>query len=146
MKSLRTTLLSIAAIGAFAIAAPALAKDMKEQGAYGASASFSDDIIVVAPGVYRDDTGRRTSSGIPIQELTLQRVINTGDLDLRRDSDVAELHRRVRDTAQSACDEVERASEGAPITTERECVRKATRDAMAQAETLVYARRGYARG
>ena len=43
---------------------------------------------------------------------------------------------------KSSCDEVERASRGVPLTTERECVREAVRDAMAQADDLVYARRG----
>lgn len=145
MTTLRTALLSIAALGAFALAAPAIAKDLKEQGAYGESADvYSDEIIVIAPRVYRDDTGERTSSGVPIQELTLQRAINTHDLNLRRDDDVAELHRRIRETARDACNDVERASQGVLLTTERECVRDATRDAMAQAESLVLVRRGYA--
>lgn len=141
MKSSRTTLLAIAAIGAVAIAAPALAKDMKEQGYMGEPAAYSDEITILAPRVYRERTGR-TSSGIPIEELTLQRVVSTSDLDLRLNGDVDELHRRIRETAQSSCDEIERASQGAPLTTERECVREATRDAMLQADALIYARRG----
>ena len=104
---------------------------------------YDDEITIVAPGVRREPTGRRSSSGIPIEELTLQRVVETHDLNLRRDTDVEELYRRVEYTAREACDEVERASQGAPITTERECVREATRDGMEQAEDLVYRARGY---
>jgi UrcA family protein len=70
------------------------------------------------------------------------RVISTKDLDLRYDGDVYELHRRIEAVAEESCDEVERASPGVPLTTERECVREAVRDAMAQADDLVYARRG----
>ncbi len=137
----RTTLLAIAALGAFAIAAPALAKDLKDQGYAGEPAAYSDDITIFAPRVYRERTGR-TTSGIPIEELTLQRAVSTHDLDLRRNADVEELHRRIRETAEQSCDEINRASQGAPLTTERECVREATRDAMAQADALIYARRG----
>lgn len=145
MKSLRITLLSVAAAGASAIAAPAIAKDVKSGGEY-AEAAYSDDIIITAPEIYRRDTGRRTSSGIPEQELTLQRAVSARDLNLRYDGDVAELQRRVRDTAESICDELGRASSGGLITPERQCVREATRDAMVQVDALVYARRGYARG
>lgn len=146
---IRTTLLSIAAIGAIAVAAPALAQNAKDKGeAYTATAAdtsvYGDEIIVIAPGVYRDDTGRRTSSGIPIQELTTQRAIDTYDLNLRRDADVAELHRRIRETAEEACEDIERQSRGPLISSERECVREATEDAMEQAEDLVLVRRGYA--
>lgn len=141
---IRTTLLSLAAIGAIAFAAPALGQDKVKSDVYAEDATYSDEIIVIAPGVYREDTGRRSSSGIPIQELTTQRAVDTYDLNLRRDADVAILHSRIRETAEEACDEISRASQGAPLTTERECVREATRDAMEQAENLVLVRRGYA--
>lgn len=146
---IRTSLLSIAAIGAIAVAAPALAQTLKDKdGAYVAvtadDVAYGDEIIVIAPGVYRDDTGRRTSSGIPIQELTTRRAIDTYDLNLRHDADVAELHRRIRETAEEACEEIERSARGPLLSSERECVREATDDAMAQAEDLVLVRRGYA--
>jgi UrcA family protein len=125
-----------AAVGALAlITAPAIAQDYYyDEG---------DDIIVEAPGVVRERTGRRSSSGIPIEELTLQVVVTTSDLDLRySNADVDELYRRIDYTVRDACNEVERASQGVPITTERQCIREATRDAYAQADALVYARRG----
>lgn len=145
---IRTTLLSLAAIGALAVVAPALAQNGdKLEIDYVAATDdtvYGDEIIIVAPGVFRDETGRRTSSGIPIQELTTQRAVDTYDLNLRRDADVAELHRRIRETAEEACEEIERASQGPLLSSERECVREATEDAMAQAENLVLVRRGYA--
>lgn len=129
------TWIAASAIALTTLATPAFAQSVKETGYY------DDEITVVAPYVYRERTGR-SSSGIPIEELTLQRVVDTDGLDLRYDADVRELYRRIEYTAREACGEVERASRGAPITTERECVRDATRDAMAQADALIYARRG----
>ncbi|MEQ1809911.1 MAG: UrcA family protein [Terricaulis sp.] len=132
----KTTLwIATAAIALTTFAASASAQSVKDTGYY------DDEITVVAPYVYRERTGR-SSSGIPIEELTFQRVVDTNGLDLRYDSDIDELYRRIEYTAREACDEVERASRGAPITTERECVREATRDAVAQADALIYARRG----
>jgi UrcA family protein len=127
--------IAAAAIAFTTSTAPAFAQSVKDTGYY------DDEITVVAPYVHRERTGR-SSSGIPIEELTLQRVVDTHDLDLRYDGDVDELYRRIEFTAREACDEVERASRGAPITTERECVREATRDAVAQANALIYARLG----
>lgn len=127
--------IAASAIALTTLAAPAFAQSVKD------TSYYDDEITVVAPYVYRERTGR-SSSGIPIEELTFQRVVDTNGLDLRYDSDVDELYRRIEYTAREACDEVQRASRGAPITTERECVRQATRDAMAQADALIYARRG----
>lgn len=127
--------LAASAIALSAFAAPALAQSVKDDSYY------DDEITIVAPGVHRDRTGERSSSGIPIEELTLQRVVDTHDLDLRRDSHVEELYRRIDYSVREACDEIERVSH-VPITSDRECIREATRDAMAQADALIYARRG----
>lgn len=126
------TLFAAAAVAL--VAAPALAQDYYYD--------EEDDIIVEAPGVYRDRVGR-SPSGIPIEEVTLHRVVSSDDLDLRySDADVDELYRRIDYTVREACDDIEHHySQGAPITTERECVREATRDAYAQADELVYERR-----
>lgn len=128
-------LIAASAIALSALAAPAFAQ--KYDGQY----YYDDEITVVAPEVYRERTGR-SSSGIPIDELTFQRIVETRDLDLRHGADVDELYRRIEYTAREACDELQRASRGAPLTTRRECVREATREAMADADALIYARRG----
>lgn len=135
MSHLRPTLLIAATASALCLfAAPAIAQDYYDD--------HNDDIIVRAPTVEREYTGRRSSIGAPINELTLQRAISTADLDLRYDRDVRELYRRIDRVAYEACDEVERASRGVPLTTRRDCIRDATNDAMAQADGLIY----YARG
>lgn len=130
MSHLRPTLL-IAAAASVLFAAPALAQSY-----------YDDDIVVRAPTVEREYTGRRTAIGAPINELTLQRAVPTRDLDLRYDADVDELYRRIDFVTARACDEVERASRGVPLTTRRDCIRDARRDAVAQADALIY----YARG
>jgi UrcA family protein len=132
VSNLRPTLLIAAAASAFCLfAAPAIAQDY-----------YDDEIIVRAPTVEREYTGRRSSIGAPINELTLQRSISTADLDLRHDGDVRELYRRIDRVAFEACSEVERASRGVPLTTRRDCIREATNDAMAQADGLIYTARG----
>lgn len=142
MPHLRPILFATATATALALlATPSFAQKVPADPYYN-SAYVDDEITVVAPGVYRERTGRRSYSGIPVEDLTLQRVVDTYDLNLRYDADVEELYRRIDNTVREACDEVERASQGAPITTERECIRDARRDAMAQADALIYARRG----
>ncbi len=132
MTNLRPTLLIAAAASAFCFfAAPAIAQDY-----------YDDEIIVRAPTVEREYTGRRSSIGAPINELTLQRSISTKDLNLRYDRDVRELYRRIERVAVEACDQVERESRGVPLTTRRDCIREATNDAMAQADDLIYSARG----
>ncbi|MGQ0532160.1 MAG: UrcA family protein [Caulobacteraceae bacterium] len=130
-SSVRATLAFLALSTLALAAAPAVAQSYDD-----------DEIVVVAPGVVREPTGRRTSSGIPITDLVTQRLVTAKDLDLRYDADVNELHRRIRVTAEDACNDIERASAGMLITSDRECVRDAMRDAMAQADALVYSARG----
>ena len=73
MSYLRPTLLIAATASVLCFfAAPAIAQDY-----------YDDEIIIRAPTVEREYTGRRSSIGAPINELTLQRAISTADLDLR---------------------------------------------------------------
>jgi len=65
-------------------------------------------------------------------EFTLSRPVSFSDLDLTRDEDFLELRARVRNTARDLCYELDAripALRGYP-SEDRECVRKATRDAM----------------
>jgi len=139
-SSLHRLLTSIAAVAALAlIAAPSIALGKDKPGYE--EAYYDEEIIITAPGVYRDETGR-TASGARIETLTTQRVVYTGDLDLRYSADVDELHRRIQVTAREACNELERHSDGIMLDSQRECVRDATRDAMAEAQAMVVIKRG----
>jgi UrcA family protein len=45
----------------------------------------------------------RSSTGAPIETVTISRVINYRDLDLRTAAGAAELNKRIADAARSAC-------------------------------------------
>ena len=79
-----------------------------------------------------------TSSGIPIEEVTLTRHVFYGDLDLRTHSGAVELERRVRETAQAACKQLD---ELYPLTTSESpaCAEQAAKGAMEQVHALIAA-------
>jgi UrcA family protein len=138
---IRTTLLAASAL---ALAVPALAEDFKKPAydpAYANAAYYDDEIVVIAPGVHRERTDR-SASGAAIETLTTSLTVETKDLNLRYDSDVEELHRRIRATAREACNDLDRASRGVPLDSDATCIRRAVRDAMVEADAMVY----YARG
>ncbi len=136
MKSSHSLALAIATAGALTlIAAPSFAQSYDDKVAY------DDEIIVTAPYVEREVTGRDVT-GARIETLTTSRAVETADLDLRYGSDVRELHRRITGAAANACREIEESTANVLITTRSQCVRNAERSAMAQADALV----DYARG
>jgi UrcA family protein len=99
-----------------------------------------ETIIVTAPRVHGEVTGRSGTTGASVVTLSEQRIIDASDLDLRYSSDARELRRRINDTVADACRQVERRIE-APVDPPRDCICDATRDAMAQANELIaYAR------
>lgn len=121
----RGAIIAFAAISLTTFSAPAFAQD-------------EEVVIVTAPySVQRERNG---------EVAVTQRVPMKG-LDLRRDSDVNELERRVAWTAQEVCDIAE---EYAPRTTymtsDRECVRRAIRESRTEVREAVNYARGYGRG
>lgn len=140
LKSSRALLAIAAASVIAAFAAPAVALD-KDKVGYSPS-YYDDEIVVIAPGVVRSDSGERTTTGAHIETLTTQRVVDSSDLNLRYDADIAELHRRIRATAREACRDIDRSTGNIPLTSTSECVSDAVRDAMVQADVLVDYRRG----
>src|SRR4051812_38154619 len=62
------------------------------------------NITVTAPRtVHREQVGR-TNAGVPIEEVSLTRVVSTAGLDLTKVADVQMLDKRIADTAREACD------------------------------------------
>ena len=136
MKSSHLSTIALAVAGALAlIAAPSFAQSYDDKGYY------DDEIIVTAPYVHREVTGRDVT-GARIETLTTSRAVETADLNLRYNSDVRELHRRISDAAANACREVEEASTGVSLTPRSQCIRNAERSATAQADVLVDTARG----
>ena len=67
-----------------------------------------EQMTVIAPGVHRRTVGR-SDTGIPVEELSLSRVVDVSDLDLSRWEDVQAMDYRVRMAALSACNALDRA-------------------------------------
>jgi UrcA family protein len=95
---------------------------------------FGDDMIVTAPRAERRDLGR-SSRGFPVQEIALSRRVSHANLDLKNARDYDELLLRIEETARDACRELDMRYPDnyfPPLTSDRECVRNAINDSMAQ--------------
>ena len=136
MKGSHLSAFAIAAAGALTlVAAPSFAQSYDDKVVY------DDEIIVTAPYVEREVTGRDVT-GARIETFRSSRAVETADLDLRYRSDVRELRRRITDASVNACREVENASTGVSLTTHSQCVVNAERSATAQADALIDSARG----
>lgn len=130
---MRNSLLAAAAIALLAgVAAPSFAEPYD-----------NNEIVVVPYGVQREVTGR-SATGARIETRSLSRVVTTEGLDLRYDAAVDELHRRIEYTARASCEELDRSSFDLQLTSDRQCVNEAVRDAMPQADIAVARARTYA--
>lgn len=121
-----------AAIAVTALAAPSFADPYYDR------VYVQDEIVVTAPyTIYRD----RDRNG---EVVSVTRIVDTRDLDLRYVAHVDELKRRVNSNARLACEQADRAMRGASSTSDRECYRKAVRDAQPQVVAAVDRARYYA--
>ncbi len=120
-RTMRALGLSVSAVAALSFAAPAMAQD-------------EEVVIVTAPySVQRSTDG----------EVAVSQRVPMKGLDLRRDADVHELERRVAWTAQEVCDIAEDyAPRTTSMTSDRECVRRAIREARADMRYVVDRARG----
>jgi len=110
-----------------------------------ALAQQSAEIVVVAPHFAQREVGR-TSSGIPIEEVSLSNAVAYNDLDLRNPYDVDTLRDRVEYVAMQSCREL---GEAYPLdleTSNAECARSAIREAMPQVDEAVAVANGYGYG
>jgi UrcA family protein len=80
----------------------------------------------------------RTSSGVPIEQITLTRKVGYQDLDLTTQAGATALEKRVKDTAGEACKEIDRLY---PLSTPggASCVKTAVDDAMKQVHAAIAA-------
>jgi UrcA family protein len=98
------------------------------------TSASSPEVTVQATRATRTTIGR-TSSGIPIQDVSLSYGVSTEGLDLTSASGRQELERRVSEAAMVACQQLGRQF---TLTTpsDSECARAATNRAMAQVQQL----------
>jgi len=106
----------------------------------------TEQMTIIAPHVHHQTIGR-SSTGIPVEELSLSRAVDYSDLDLSRWADVQRLDYRIRQAAYAACNELDRQY---PETlypsyqsSDRNCVARATDEGMAQARWAVAQWNGY---
>ena len=118
------------------------------RGVVGAVASLSLSSVAVAQDVERitvqatrvmsTKTVGRTSSGVPIVDVSVSYGVSTGGLDLSSGAGAAELEKRVSDAARTACKEIDRQYPDA-TPSNAECAKAATDKAMVKVHELVAA-------
>ena len=77
----------------------------------------------------------KTSSGIPIKDVSMGYTVTAKGLDLSTPQGSRAFEARIRDAASAACEELGRRYQNSS-TTDQECVTQATDKAMAQARQL----------
>ena len=123
------------ALGAAMLCGAASAQDYN----YGGDNDRVSESVIVHPYDRRFDRlqtqqllGRHNGEINPVR-LTLSRPVSYGDLDLTRIADVEELQGRIADTARDICLILDRRMPGLKdADADRQCVRDAVRQAMAQ--------------
>jgi UrcA family protein len=95
------------------------------------------EVTVQASRVVEKQVGR-TSTGLPIVDVSLSYGVSYAGLDLVTNAGVMELEKRVKDTAMKACKELSRQY---PISdqTDQECAKAATDKAMVKVHELAAA-------
>ena len=83
----------------------------------------------------------RTSSGVPLVDMSLGYGVNAAGLDLASNAGAAELARRINEAARAACSEIGRQYPAA-APSDAECAKSAAGEAMVKARKLVTAAQG----
>jgi UrcA family protein len=95
------------------------------------------EVTVQASRVVKKTIGT-TSSGIPIQDISLSYGVTTAGLDLSSSAGAAALQKRVSDAAKAACKELGRQYPDSS-TTDADCVKAATDKAMVKVNAMIAA-------
>ncbi len=100
-----------------------------------ALAQNTEEVQVKATRVPTTKTVGRSSSGIPIVDVSLSYGVSVAGLDLTSSAGVTELTKRVNEAAKAACAEIGRQYPGA-TPSEAECAKTAAEKAMTQVHSL----------
>ncbi len=95
------------------------------------------EVTVQASRIVEKQVGR-TSSGLPIVDVSLSYGVSYKGLDLSTSAGVNELEKRVSDAAMKACEELSRQYPMSD-TTDAECAKSATNKAMVKVHELAAA-------
>jgi UrcA family protein len=110
-----------------------------------ATAQQSDEISIVAPRTGDKERVGIAKGGIPISQVSVTRKILVSGLDLSKPEVVAELTKRINETAKEACDQLNILYPPSIYPTEgpeKNCVEEAAKGGMAQANTLISRAKG----
>jgi UrcA family protein len=124
-----------------AIAAGMLASGQPAAAATSAPAAVQA-ITVVAPHVVRHKVGGTGPFGGPVEVLSLSRGVSYADLDLTTKAGVVAFEKRIKDTAQKACDQIEAEYPSTlyiAVPANQNCVGTAVSEAMPLADAVIAA-------
>jgi UrcA family protein len=99
-----------------------------------------EEITVQGTRVLNEKPAGRTTSGIPILDVSLAYGVNVADLDLASQSGPMAAEKRIRDAALAACQEIGRKY---PLSTpsDAECAKRAGDKAMVKVNEMIAAAR-----
>jgi len=103
-----------------------------------AVAQTTPEVTVQATRAVTTKLVGRTSSGIPIEEVSLSYRVSAADLDLASAAGAQQLEKRVNDAALAACKEIGRQYPTA-TPSDSECAKAAAKQAMDKAHELIHA-------
>jgi UrcA family protein len=111
-----------------------------------ASPEVTEEIIVRGPYIVRrEPLAARNRYGLTNPEIiSVSRAVSYADIDLSKGPGANELEKRIRDTANDVCQELNRRypRSGIYIYVSTDCVKSATDDAMAVAKQVIAAASG----
>ena len=100
--------------------------------------AFADDLptITIGAGVMTKTNIGMSSSGLPLEEVTVTHRVSYADLNLATQAGAAELQRRVKETARAACKQLD---ELYPLESKnaRQCMKAAIAKASPQVENAI---------
>jgi len=89
-------------------------------------------IVTGSRGLTQKEVGK-TTSGLPIEEISLSYTVKIADLDPNSAAGLAEIEKRVTAAAKAACSEIDRLALGNQTSpSDAACVKKAVDAAMAK--------------
>jgi UrcA family protein len=106
-----------------------------------AGAAQDEEITVLAPRTIHREVVGHTAIGAPIEQVSLSRRVSYYGLDLRRPSDMNELERRIKMTANEACDQLKQLYPlDAATPSDQDCKTSAYNNGMEQVHMIVGSR------
>jgi len=103
-----------------------------------ATAQTVEEVKVQATRTLTVESAGRTTSGIPIKNVTLSYGVSLAGLNLATSSGATEAARRVREAAKAACGEIGRRYPNA-TPSDKECAKAASDEGMTKVNQLIAA-------